>query len=431
MDAKPGRTEIEMSLRSVAYSLMVILSLMAYGSQWKESGPFGHTIGIPFIAISIFLMILLVLLNFSKVKYTTTNSNNRQVSLNHEDWFTAPWLVIGILLLFSLSFAMRVSYHEIPILQSSFEGQSESVSQYYYQLIQYFLFSLGICFFAWGSTVFLRNHGFLSEVYGQYDPIKRRLFVMQLVTYSLEIQDWRLGKKDFDEKLRKQLAGCIKTLSESESLDTSGNYWTKEKAWEAVCSELYTRVTREYGIEDSSFEKYFREYCKDQFLYEKFMDQFIESEMKKLAIPDSKYRITYRRLCNLLSLFECEGLIESDNGGEYGEFESKCKQILFALRSLKEDDRDERDSLYTLRREIIHLLRFIDKKFKGEGKMDEEAINNSAGEIELQMIPGLAENIRYHIGKGRYSLPDVRANKDEKSTYAKRLENITENLSKL
>jgi hypothetical protein len=76
-------------------------------------------------------------------------------------------------------------------------------------------------------------------------------------------------------------------------------------------------------------------------------------------------------------------------------------------------------------------LRFIDKKFKGEGKMDEEAINNSAGEIELQMIPGLAENIRYHIGKGRYSLPDVRANKDEKSTYAKRLENITENLSKL
>ena len=141
--------------------------------------------------------------------------------------------------------------------------------------------------------------------------------------------------------------------------------------------------------------------------------------------------MTFSRLRNLLSLFKCEDLIQSDEGVSESEvFKDKCNQMIFVLKSLKHYDSIQRESLYSLREEIIHLLRHIDSTTfsDGKGRMLRDSIDSNTNFIPMKHNRELTKLIQNQITRREpHTLPDVRGNTVQTDSM-KRLESITEKL---
>jgi hypothetical protein len=430
MENKSDITRWETPLRSIVYlSMFVLLVLVAMDNSQSNLQDF---IQIIYLLTTIVVITVLVVLNYSKVHFSRSTYEMKELSL--ENWTLSFLLVMGIVAFFAVFMFSQVSYKEMMHFQPIFEWSDEGFAIYLHTFIQYLLFllgaaSLGIVFTEISRTIISVS---MSAEYGEYDSSERSLFIIKLIGNSSNHQGWREHKKYFDDELKQQLVECMRFLKNVVQLDTGGNHWKIDMAWKAVSSELYTRFAKKYGwLEDPNFEIEFQKYCKNQSVYRQFMDKIINDEMDKLARGYPKDPITYRQLCNLLSLFDCDDLIQSSEGNfDRDNFKKKCEQMLFVLRSLK----SERESLYSLRKVISSLLRYIDFiTFEGQGKLVRDAIDqfSNEGVSEKQHYP-LTEKIRFHINTvGDYSLPDVGSNPNEQTPYVRRLEDIVEELSNI
>ena len=427
MENKSDITRWETPLRSAAYLSMLVLLVLVAMDNSKSDQDF---IQITFLLITIVVITVLVVLNYSKVHFSRSTYELKELSL--ENRILGGLLVMGIVAFLAVFMFSQVSYKEMMHFQPIFEWSDEGFAIYLHTFIQYLLFllgaaSLGIVFTEISRAIMSVS---MSAEYGGYDSSERSLFIIKLIGNSSNHQGWREHKKYFDDELKQQLVECMTFLKNVAQLDTGGNHWKIDMAWKAVSSELYTRFAKKYGwLEDPNFEIKFQKYCKNQSVYRQFMDKVINDEMDKLARDYPKDPITYRQLCNLLSLFDCDDLIQSSEGDfDRNKFKQKCKQMLFVLRSLK----SERESLYSLRKVISSLLRHIDFiTFEGQGKLVRDAIDQFSNEgVSEKQHYSLAEKIRFHINMvGDYSLPDVGVNPNEQTPYVKRLEDIVEGLS--
>jgi hypothetical protein len=430
MGNKSDNNKLERSFSAVVYLLISVLLIMV--SQNYSQSDYQGLIQFLFLIITIVLIVILVVFNYSKMYFSITTSEVKESS--NELFHVLFLLIMGFFALFAVYWFSQVSYKEMIYFQFIFEWSDEGFAVSLHKFIQYLLFLLGAASLGTSFAELFRTSlsMIMSEEYGKYNHLERSPFIIKLIGNSSNHQSWREDKKYFDDELKQQLVECMAFLKDVTQLDTGGNHWGIDVAWKAVSSELYTRSTKKYGwLEDPNFEIDFQNYCKNQSVYKQFMDKIIEDEMNELARDDSKGSITYRRLCNLLSLFDCENLIQSNEISptfDRENFKKKCKQMLFVLRSLK----SERDSLHSRRRIISSILRHIDSNnFEGQVKLISDAIDEYANEGVLEAFQSqLAEKIRFHLNEvGDYSLPDVGVNPNEQTPYVKRLEDIVEGLS--
>jgi hypothetical protein len=427
MDNKLDTTIYETLLRGSVYVMLLLLYVMV-GWNYNMGDRMVWYI-LAFIPI-VFLIIIIVLLNYNEMQFSTNSSQINKSTINKWNFLQAFLLcVMGVTASTSLIIYSQLSYKEF----TYFDGVSKNL----YNVIQYGLFLVGITSLALGSTEFIRKAKIVIKVQiVQNDSPVRMLTVTQLVTnVEPTHRNWRNFKKDFNYELRQQLEGCIQKLSNSELLNTASTHWKIDRAWKEIVKELFSIISEKYFWEgDQGIEISFREYCKAQSIYEQFMDKIIDIELGELAKSDPKYRMTFSRLRNLLSLFKCEDLIQSDEGVSESEvFKDKCNQMIFVLKSLKHYDSIQRESLYSLREEIIHLLRHIDSTTfsDGKGRMLRDSIDSNTNFIPMKHNRELTKLIQNQITRREpHTLPDVRGNTVQNDSM-KRLESITEKLSNI
>jgi hypothetical protein len=426
MDDKLDTTIIEAILRGSAYITMFLLYVLVFLNFNVAEKIELHIIATLLVSI---LITIIVLLNYNEMQFSTNSLQINKPTINKWDSFQAILLFfMGLGACISVIHYSQLSYKEFEYFRD------HSLGKYLYNILQYVLFIIGITSLAFGSTEFIRktNTAIRYEI-NQNDSPVRMLTVTQLVT-NIEPthRNWRTFKKDFNYELRQQLEGCIQKLSNSELLNTASTHWKIDRAWKEVVKELFSIMSEKYYWgEDQGFENLFRVYCEAQSIYEQFMDKIIDIELDELAKSGPKYRMTFSRLRNLLSLFKCEDLIQSDEGvSESKSFNAKCKQMIFVLSSLKHNGSIQRESLYSLREEIIHLLRHIDSTnfSDGKGRMMRDSIDLNTNLIVIERNSELTKLIQIQITKGDpHSLPDISANTVQTDSM-KRLESITEKL---
>ena len=194
MENKSDITRWETPLRNAAYLSMFVLLVLIAMDNSKSDQDF---IQITFLLITIVVITILVLLNYSKVHFSRSTYEMKELSLGQR--ILSFLLLMGILAFCAVFMFSQVSYKEMMHFQPIFEWSDEGFAIYLHTFIQYLLFllgaaSLGIVFTEISRTMISVS---MSAEYGGYDSSERSLFIIKLIGNSSNHQGWREHKKYF------------------------------------------------------------------------------------------------------------------------------------------------------------------------------------------------------------------------------------------